>query len=586
MMKRAIIVLTVLVLASSALAQLVEKLDLQGQMTSRSVVTATGTTTSRSLADRFADSVNAADFGAKTSIADNTAAINAAAMALSARGTKGACIKFGEGTYRVAGTITLPSSVSLCGIQKAKTDSGAIGTLLWGTGSNGQILIDIGNGSDNPNFNMVKDITIGFANTQSLGAGVRVRNGHNITLRDLVFGLNVHDSIVLMGGPGQYNYFLSDIEILAGRRGVWVGAPVSGKSALVQNVTLRNVSVGNVSDAGFYLQNVGGLQGCIGCETLSTARGLVIAPGNNEKVEGILWHGGFLDHNTNGGLVIAPTGSACTMWTSNALPLCGMASQISFVNVRPSYSVGSMGVLIDSTGGGLVKGISFTNLEAGLNYAEGVKILGSNTSQIHFVNPRISYNNVGNADKSGLYVGSGVTGVSVVGGCASTCSQQHPDTVNRQTYGLQFASGASYWTVMGVNLTSNVAGPISYDTNEVNKSILGNIGVGDQIAQGPFRVIDTTTGNAGLVVDGTLNTMSGGSIWLRGDGVSTPNKWIRAHQGEVQIVNDASSAIIARISDAGKLTLKGGITASIPTSCSGQPPGTFWNDGGTVKVCP
>ena len=581
MIKRTLTFLAGVLVATSALAQLVEKPDLQGQAVSKALVTATGATTGRPLADRFSDFVNAKDFGVSPTNWDNTSAIAVAVTALSASGTKGGCINFGIGTFRVAGSITLPSGVSLCGNAWSTGTSGAVATMIQGTGTSGQVLISVGNGSDNPNNNVVRDIVIEFANAQSSGAAIKVRNGHAITLQHIRIGVNAYDGIVLEGGTEQYNYFLSDIEIGSGRRGIWIGPRVSGVPKLVQNVTMRNISVAGVSGEAFYLQNVGGVQGCIGCEALNVDLGLVIAPGNGEKVDGVLWQGSFLDANTNGGLVIAPTGSACTMWTTNTPPLCGLVSQLSFVNVRPAYSQAGPGVLIDSTGGGMVKGISFTNLESGLNYKDGVRVIGSNTSHIYLTNPKVSFNNVANAggdQRPGIYFGAGVTKFSVIGGCSSDCSQQFPGTVNRQTYGVQIAATADYYSVQGVNVTGNATDGISYDVNAVHKAILGNIGASDHIIQAPLRIVDTTSGDAALYINGVGNLNGGAAIQLQGDGVTTPNKTVRAHNGAYQIANNAYNAVIYQISDGGVPT--------IPASCSGQPTGKVWNDSGTLKVCP
>lgn len=554
----------------------------------------TGGSTARTLQNHFADIINAEDFGASSSNPDNTTAINDAAAAISASGTKGGCIRLNAEKYDVAGTITLPTGVSLCGTQKGKIVAAPpVGTLLWGTGASGQIIVDVGNGSDNPNFNVVKDITFGFANAQSAGAAVRVRNGHTITLRDLVFGPNMYDPIVLLGGAGQYNYFLEDIEIGSGRRGVWIGGQVSSTPTPVLNVTMKNVTIGNTTEAGFYLQNVGGLQGCVGCETLNVGAGMIIAPGNGEKVDGVLWYGAFLDANTDGGLIIAPTGTACTMWESATPPLCGLASQLSFVNLRPSFSQAGPGVLIDSSGGGMVKGVSFTNLEAGLNFKDGVRVLGSNTSHIYLTNPKVSFNNVANDggdQRPGIYFGAGVTNFSVVGGCSAACSQQFPGTINRQTWGVEIASGADYYSVTGVDLTGNATGAITFDTNYVNKSIMANIGATEQIIQGPARLIDTAQGDASLYINGTSNLNSGASIQLQGDGMTTPFKTMRAHQGALQIVNNAFDNYAARFSDTGTYTLGGATSATAvttwPTNCTGLATGSLWNDSGTIKVCP
>jgi hypothetical protein len=76
-------------------------------------VTATGSTTARSLPNRFADVVNVKDFGAiGNGVADDTAAIQAAVNSTSPFGE----VFFPEGTYKISSTITLPSSSGLSGI--------------------------------------------------------------------------------------------------------------------------------------------------------------------------------------------------------------------------------------------------------------------------------------------------------------------------------------------------------------------------------------------------------------------------------------------------------------------------------------
>ena len=74
-----------------------------------SSVTATGSTTARTLANRFADVVNVKDFGAVgDGVADDTAAIQAAINAAAASG--GGFVFFNKGSYRITSAISINSS--------------------------------------------------------------------------------------------------------------------------------------------------------------------------------------------------------------------------------------------------------------------------------------------------------------------------------------------------------------------------------------------------------------------------------------------------------------------------------------------
>lgn len=74
-------------------------------------VTATGSTTSRSLKDRFADTVNVKDFGAVgDGVTDDTSAIQAA---ISKAQVAGETVYFPFGTYNISSTITVPNNVKV-----------------------------------------------------------------------------------------------------------------------------------------------------------------------------------------------------------------------------------------------------------------------------------------------------------------------------------------------------------------------------------------------------------------------------------------------------------------------------------------
>ena len=80
--------------------------------------------------------VNVVTYGASTGATDNTSAFQAAADAVSASGTKGGCVFVPQGTWNLAGTVTLNTGVGICGAGWSKPDTAGIGTVLRGTGSN------------------------------------------------------------------------------------------------------------------------------------------------------------------------------------------------------------------------------------------------------------------------------------------------------------------------------------------------------------------------------------------------------------------------------------------------------------------
>ena len=76
-------------------------------------VISTGSTTSRSLKDRFADTVNVKDFGAKgDGITDDTASIQAA---IDSKYPKGGVVYIPSGKYKVSSTIVLPQNIYIVG---------------------------------------------------------------------------------------------------------------------------------------------------------------------------------------------------------------------------------------------------------------------------------------------------------------------------------------------------------------------------------------------------------------------------------------------------------------------------------------
>ena len=159
-----------------------------------SPITATGSTTSRSLQDRAAEALNVKDFGAiGDGTADDTAAFLAAAAAVPA---SGACIYVPSGTFMVGSAVLLKANTHLRGNGPQAT------TIKMKNGSNVAGLI--GNAVNGASFISVSDLTVD-GNKANNGAGtsqgINMVQVSQVTLRNVEVA-NVNGHGVTISGNG------------------------------------------------------------------------------------------------------------------------------------------------------------------------------------------------------------------------------------------------------------------------------------------------------------------------------------------------------------------------------------------------
>lgn len=77
----------------------------------------------------------------------------------------------------------------------------------------------------------------------------------------------------------------------------------------------------------------------------------------------------------------------------------------------------------------------------------------------------------------------------------------------------------------------------------------------------------TDTGGIGATISG-VNSASGANLALLGNGGTTPNKFVRAIAGALQVVNSAYSAVIATLTDAGALSIMSSFTSGGPITAT------------------
>ena len=104
---------------------------------------------------------------------------------------------------------------------------------------------------------------------------------------------------------------------------------------------------------------------------------------------------------------------------------------------------------------------------------------------------------------------------------------------------IAFDASAAYQLLLsGTTLNYNVSGVNAFSLTST----------------GAATFTDTSGGTGGLTINAPTNAQ-GASLRLNGNGATTPNKYIRAISGGLQIVNSGFSAAILSLSDAGALSV-------------------------------
>ena len=153
---------------------------------SSSPVTATGSTTPRPLDERFADSINVKDFGAKgDGVTDDTAAIQAACDHAGALGF--ALIVFPHGSYKVTERIALPGNCSVNGF----------GSRILCSSSNGAFMVE-GQG-------LGTQVALG-SNATSGDTTITTASAHGLVAGDMALLWSQRDSLSEAAGDWRLGY--------------------------------------------------------------------------------------------------------------------------------------------------------------------------------------------------------------------------------------------------------------------------------------------------------------------------------------------------------------------------------------------
>lgn len=98
--------------------------------------------------------------------------------------------------------------------------------------------------------------------------------------------------------------------------------------------------------------------------------------------------------------------------------------------------------------------------------------------------------------------------------------------------------------------------------------LLGSSTVGPMSLSG-LTVIQSANSDTNFTVDGSSN-IYGAALRLIGNGVTTPNKFIRSNNGAYTIYNSADTVNIFNLDDSGNLSVPGSISSSVNITASGN----------------
>lgn len=317
-------------------------------------VVATGSTTARTLAARFADVTNVKDFGATgNSSTDDTSAIQAAINSL----PYGGVVYLPTGTYKISSALVLSSGVSLIG-------NGDYATTILTTSATADVIRAAAS-------SRITDMQITSSVTKTSGShiniqynGVLVQNliftnyytgitigtiGASLIVNPEISSCSFYNPVVAVGSGGiaAINFSNCNIDgiVMSGTSGTQADYGIlvlNGDTITIENsnITLHGIAlyVAPPSGSGTYAlaatnvtfdsagtNSSGAVSSCqISPEGLvwntrfsncwfglSTAKfGCYVAPTGSGAVDGILWSGCDFPDNGDGGLIVVNSGSA------------------------------------------------------------------------------------------------------------------------------------------------------------------------------------------------------------------------------------------------------------------------------------
>jgi hypothetical protein len=432
---------------------------LPGVNTSATTVTATGTTTSRTLANRFADILNVKDFGAVgDGTTDDTAAIQAAIT--SAQTSGGRIVFLPNGSYKITSELLISNS----GVYLQGEGAGV--TKIVATFGNNNIVrfykaaafSPSGWGGNGFFYGGVSYMTLySSAGTLTAGAAIAIDNVSEIDITSVnIKTTYVGVSILNTGFVRLNNIDVANVGLDAYRVD-WTPNVLLNNCSGFQDASAAQACFHIVSGGGFHLTD---------CISSSYNYGLLVDPATSKFVCNLIVNGCDFDNSQSCGIDIDGSNG-------------GDIYALQFDSSRAGFGAGP-GLAIN---GG--DNINFSNFQSVKNTQYGILILSG--SHIVFNDCQV----LGNSSLGGTYDNvfiSGGDSILFVGGVVGKWRSELTNT----PYGFAINSAfTGYFRATTVDLRNNATGPVR------NSSTTGNVKFLDcpgyiNSAQG---VITITTGN-------------------------------------------------------------------------------------------
>lgn len=399
-------------------------------------VTATGSTTSRTLANRFADTVNVNDFGAVgNGVTDDTAAIQAAVLSGANK-----IIYFPKGNYPVSAQIVLGNSQLIVG-------SGQDNTVFNAIGSGFDVFNITSNGASITNLSFVS------ATARSSGAYINLSAATRSNRIADVKMLNGHKGVYISGGA--VITIIENIEILNATPATGMAIHIQGGNDTFISKLVTDNPTASQPAYGILIQSSEATW-VTDCDMIRSGIGLMIAPQSaGEMITWCFFNQVACDSATYG-IVVSPAAGRSVRGLT-FVNCWGATNTVNGVNIG---------------GAGTTDGVQFIGGRFVNNGQSGAGIASANPINVDFINCIVSGNSQTPPNLySGFDISGGVNKFRIMG-CISGQALGFGATQNR---GILINAGTSTSYVIKDNvLTGNTTAMIDNGTGSAVVS--NNIG--------------------------------------------------------------------------------------------------------------